>query len=256
MLGDRIKELRNQMNIFQQDLAKALNVSKSTVAMWETNKREPNSEMLISLAEFFNCSVDYLIGRDIAQINDDVLDQVNELDLDALSYYGNIHEAKKEDELIKKYRTLDEYGRDTVICVAECEAKRCEAARSQPVFTFRRLSENKASAGCGYDLNDPDQWRSIEVVDTPQARMADFAVEVEGRSMEPDYYDGDIVYISLASEIPVGQVGLFIQNGRGYIKEAGDGHIISRNPDYDDIFPEDGDIECKGKVIGVAELAK
>ena len=40
MLGDRIKELRNQMNIFQQDLAKALNVSKSTVAMWETNKRE------------------------------------------------------------------------------------------------------------------------------------------------------------------------------------------------------------------------
>ena len=254
MLGDRIKELRNQMNIFQQDLAKALNVSKSTVAMWETNKREPNSEMLISLAGFFNCSVDYLIGRDENRINEEVLDRVNELDLDALSYYGNIYEAKKEDELIKKYRTLDEYGRDTVICVAESEARRCEAARSQPMFTFRRLSSSKASAGCGYDLNDPDQWRSIEVVDTPEARMADFAVEVEGASMEPDYYDGDIVYIALASEVPVGQVGLFIQNGKGYIKEAGKDRLISRNAEYDDIFPKDGDIECKGRVIGIAEV--
>ncbi len=256
MLGDRIKELRNQMNIFQQDLAKALNVSKSTVAMWETNKREPNSEMLISLAEFFNCSVDYLIGRDTARINDDVLDQVNELDLDALSYYGNILEAQKEDDLIKKYRTLDEYGKEAVICVAEIESKRCESAQSQPVFTFRRLSENKASAGAGFDLNDPDQWRTIDVIDTPEARQADFAVEVEGASMEPDYFDGDVVYISLASEVPVGQVGLFIQNGKGYIKEAGEGCIISRNPEFDDIFPEDGDIECKGRVIGVAELAQ
>lgn len=256
MLGDRIKELRNQMNIFQQDLAKALNVSKSTVAMWETNKREPNSEMLISLAEFFNCSVDYLIGRDTARINDDVLDQVNELDLDALSYYGNILEAQKEDDLIKKYRTLDEYGKEVVIGVADIEVKRCKSVQHQNVFTFRRLSCNKASAGCGYDLNDPDQWESVEVVDTPEARLADFAVKVEGRSMEPDYYDGDIVYIELASEVPIGQVGLFIQNGRGYIKEAGDGHIISRNPEFNDIFPTDGDIECKGRVIGVAELVE
>ena len=86
--------------------------------------------------------------------------------------------------------------------------------------------------------------------------MADFAVEVEGSSMEPDYFDGDIVYIALASEVAIGQVGLFIQNGKGYIKEAGDNCLISRNPKYNDIFPSDGYIECKGKVIGVAELAE
>ena len=74
--------------------------------------------------------------------------------------------------------------------------------------------------------------------------------------MEPDYHDGDIVYIVLASEVPIGQVGLFIQNGKGYIKEAGEGCIISRNPDFDDISPDDGNIECKGRVIGVAELAQ
>lgn len=256
MFSENLKKLRKEKGLTQVQFAKEFNISSGTIAMWETNKREPNSEMLIAIADFFNCSVDYLIGRDTSRINDDVLDKANELDLDALSFYGNIFEAQKEDELIKKYRTLDEYGKDTVICVAEAEAKRCSAVQSQPVFTFRRLSENKASAGTGFDLNDPDQWRSIEVIDTPEARMADFAVEVEGASMEPDYYDGDIVYIALASEVPIGQVGLFIQNGRGYIKEAGKDRIISRNHKFPDIYPNDGNIECKGKVIGVAELAE
>ena len=251
----RLKELREERKLNMRQAAKSLGIPYTTYISYEKGDREPNSEMLINLAGFFNCSVDYLIGKDAIRVNDNVLDQVNELDLDALSFYGNIYDAQKEDELIKKYRTLDEYGRETVICVAEVEAKRCADARNQSVLTFRRLSSNKASAGCGFDLNDPDQWKSVEVVDTPEARLADFAVEVEGRSMEPDYFDGDIVYISLASEVPVGQVGLFIQNGRGYIKEAGNGRLISRNPEFDDIFPADGDIECKGRVIGVAELA-
>lgn len=250
----RLKELREAKKLNMRQAAKALEIPYTTYISYEKGDREPNSEMLILLAGFFNCSVDYLIGRDESMINGDVLDRANVLDQGALEFYGNILDAEKENELIKKYRTLDEYGRETVNCVADAEARRCEEQK-RPTFIFRKFSENKVSAGSGFDLNDPDQWRSIEVVDTQEARMADFAVEVEGASMEPDYYDGDIVYIVLDSEVPLGQVGLFIQNGKGYIKEAGEGCIISRNPDYDDIFPNDGDIECKGKVIGVAELA-
>lgn len=65
MIGDKIKELRNRKGLYQQELADKMNVSKSTIAMWETNKREPNSEMLIALANFFECSTDYLMGRDV-----------------------------------------------------------------------------------------------------------------------------------------------------------------------------------------------
>lgn len=251
----RLKELREAKKLNMRQAAMALEIPYTTYISYEKGDREPNSEMLILLAGFFNCSVDYLIGRDESTINDDVLDRVNVLDQDALEFYGNILDAEKENDLIKKYRTLDEYGREAVVSVADVELKRCEDQK-QATFIFRKFSENKVSAGTGFDLNDPDQWRSIEVVDTQEARMADFAVEVEGASMEPDYHDGDIVYIVLASEVPLGQVGLFIQNGKGYIKEAGEGCIISRNPDYDDIFPDDGNIECKGRVIGVAELAQ
>ena len=252
----RLKELREERKLNMRQAAKALDIPYTTYISYEKGDREPNSEMLINLAGFFNCSVDYLIGRDTSRINDDVLDAVNELDSDALAYYGNIYEAQHENEIIKKYRTLDEYGKEAVKCIIDVEIKRCNANKPKQTFIFRRLSENKVSAGTGFDLNDPDQWKTIEVVDTPEARQADFAVEVEGASMEPDYFDGDIVYIELTSEVPVGQVGLFIQNGKGYIKEAGENCIISRNPDYDDIFPEDGNIDCKGRVIGIAEIAE
>ena len=87
-----------------------------------------------------------------------------------------------------------------------------------------------------------------------EARAADFAVEIDGHSMEPDYNDGDIVYIALANDVEIGQVGLFMQKGKGFIKEKGDSYLISRNPNYDDIYPDDGEITCIGRVIGVAEL--
>ncbi len=61
MLGDRIKELRNKKGILQQELADALTVSKSTVGMWETNKREPDLETVKEIAIYFHVSVDYLI---------------------------------------------------------------------------------------------------------------------------------------------------------------------------------------------------
>lgn len=62
MLGDNIKELRNKKGIYQQDLADSLSVSKSTVAMWETNKREPDLTMLRKIAIFFDVSIDNLLG--------------------------------------------------------------------------------------------------------------------------------------------------------------------------------------------------
>lgn len=207
-----------------------LNISTSKLTAWKKGSL-PSANVLILLSEFFCVSIDYLLkGYEFRTSN------------------------KNEQEHMKKYRTLDEFGKAAVDGLLDIESKRCETTKSKPTFIFRRLSENRVSAGAGFDLNAPDQWKSITVVDTPEARLADFAVEVEGDSMEPDYHNGEIVYISLASEVPIGQVGLFLQNGKGYIKEAGDGCIISRNPDYDDIFPKDGDIECKGRVIGIAEV--
>lgn len=63
-LGRTLASLRNQSGLNQREFAKALEVSNGAVAMWETNKRQPDLEMLKKIANFFNVSVDFIIGSE------------------------------------------------------------------------------------------------------------------------------------------------------------------------------------------------
>ncbi|RZQ57915.1 helix-turn-helix domain-containing protein [Weissella paramesenteroides] len=60
----RLKELRKAKGIQQQEAAKELNIPDSTYAGYERNEREPRIDMLIKLADYFDVSVDYLIGHE------------------------------------------------------------------------------------------------------------------------------------------------------------------------------------------------
>lgn len=60
---DIILELRLERDFNQAELAKALNVSKSSVGMWETGKRLPGPEKYEEIADYFNVDMDYLYGR-------------------------------------------------------------------------------------------------------------------------------------------------------------------------------------------------
>lgn len=62
-MGQRIAALRKKLDLNQAQLAEKLNVSSSTIAMWETNNRAIKDEDLSSLADFFNVTTDYLLGR-------------------------------------------------------------------------------------------------------------------------------------------------------------------------------------------------
>ena len=59
----RLKMLRQENNMLQQELAEHLKVSKSTVSGWEVGRNQPDYDKLIELSVLFGVSVDYLIGR-------------------------------------------------------------------------------------------------------------------------------------------------------------------------------------------------
>lgn len=61
---NRIAELRKQAHITQEKLASIIGVARSTIAMYETNKSEPDFSILQKIADYFNVSVDYLLGRE------------------------------------------------------------------------------------------------------------------------------------------------------------------------------------------------
>lgn len=65
MIGDRIKQLRIDAKMTQPELAKRLDVTRSAVATYENNSRQPSFQILIRLAKIFNVSTDYLLlGND------------------------------------------------------------------------------------------------------------------------------------------------------------------------------------------------
>ena len=73
MFSNRLKELRQEKGLIQERFAQELNVSKGAVAMWETGKRIPDSEMLKAIAKFFSVSVDYLLGESKFRNNEELI---------------------------------------------------------------------------------------------------------------------------------------------------------------------------------------
>ncbi len=63
MIGNKIMQLRKENNLTQQDLANILNISRSTISLYEINRNVPDIGTLIKIADFFNVSLDFLAGR-------------------------------------------------------------------------------------------------------------------------------------------------------------------------------------------------
>lgn len=61
---NRIAELRKKANITQEKFSSIIGVARSTLAMYETNKSEPDFKILQKIADYFNVSTDYLLGRE------------------------------------------------------------------------------------------------------------------------------------------------------------------------------------------------
>lgn len=65
MIGMRLKELRESKSFTRKYVADQIKIDQTTYGKYELNKREPDSETMKSLADFFGVSVDYLLGREI-----------------------------------------------------------------------------------------------------------------------------------------------------------------------------------------------
>lgn len=101
---NRMQELRQERGISMKDAARALEMPYTTYVNYEKGTREPNSETLINIANFYNTSIDYLLGKSNVRIDDKTLDIVNEIDGDLLAQASNIKDAltlqKKRDNSI------------------------------------------------------------------------------------------------------------------------------------------------------------
>ena len=104
---NRIKILREELNMTQQELADKLDGAKSTVAMYEKGDRKPSMEVLLKLSEIFDCSIDYILGKsDIRNPEKTDLDKL-QIGLSAKDYSNISEEQLKQIEEFAKYVLKD-----------------------------------------------------------------------------------------------------------------------------------------------------
>lgn len=119
MFDERLKSLRKKCGYTQVSLAETLDVSKGTVAMWETGKRTPDFETLIRLSDLFDVRTDYILGKSndssSAKLSDDDIEQLGRWELE--SVYT---------DLMKLYLSLDSFGQKDVENLIKSEAQRCK----------------------------------------------------------------------------------------------------------------------------------
>lgn len=118
MFAQRLKQLRAENQMTQVQLAEKLGVSKGTVAMWETDKRSPNFEMLAEMTNLFDRRMDYILGYS----DDASSPKPTEEDIDQMGRW-----AAEESfyETIMAYLRLDEYGKNAVEALIANELQRC-----------------------------------------------------------------------------------------------------------------------------------
>lgn len=62
-LGDKLKELREEKELTTREMSKILNIGKSTFSNYENDVRRPDYDTLSKIADYFDVSIDYLLGR-------------------------------------------------------------------------------------------------------------------------------------------------------------------------------------------------
>jgi len=104
----RLKELRKEMKLTQEEFGKMINKTRSTIAGYETERKQPDYETLISIANIFDISVDYLLGR--TDIRNPYKNCNKSIDKEA-KLYKNIDVTDLPEEAIKQIEEYVEFMR-------------------------------------------------------------------------------------------------------------------------------------------------
>lgn len=252
--GERLTQLRKENGYAtRKSFAEKLNIPETTLRNYETDEREAGHTFLKQMSDFFNVSCDYLLGLT------DVTEKTDSYILKQSEY-----------ERIKKYRFISEHSPDGtkfVDTVLDREYSMAEQLKSQKIYRTKLENPNfqedspsqtvrlinyyyrLASAGTGQIVFDMPPTKRIEIPNIFEYKKADYAIGVNGNSMEPIYHDGDTLLIEMVDAIEVGDIGIFMVNGESFVKKLGTSELISLNPNSKNIALTE-DSKCMGKVIG------
>lgn len=252
-LVSKLKEGRINKGLKQSDVTKFTGIKNTTLSNYENGITEPDIDTFLQLCELYELDYAGILAEAYG-----------------LSVQGEDFKIRpSEIEVAKKYRFISTHSPDgasvvdTVLdreySIAEGLKEQSERIRKADMEVTEEIVPTRlwayygkiAAAGTSVEFSDMIAGTKEYPV-TEMNQDADYVIGVNGDSMEPEYFDGDIVFVKKATHVNIGDVGIFQKDNNIYIKKAGEDGLVSLKAGYPIITSEDG-IRVWGKVLGKAE---
>lgn len=249
--GQRLRNLRLERGMTQQELADAIGASTVGVRNWERGARKPTLDMLLALGHALDISIDALIGFSPAG-----------------KPKSSLVLTPAERKLLENYQTLDRHGQKTVDTVCLLEKERVDEAAKKiakvvefptPKHSDRFIPRYTTPSAAGINMPLDGAEFEMMLVDDSVPDDADYAVDIQGNSMYPYIHDGDMVFVKKDAELSIGDVGIFCVDGamyckQYYLEDDGTLMLVSANPELRHtnivLSPDSGsEVRACGKVL-------
>lgn len=229
--GAVIQKYRNANGMNQPQLAEIMGVTRNTVTNWENDKSRPEIDAVRKLCTLLGIPLYELFG----------------LSCDAIP-------SPKENDLLSDFRQLSPVSQRIVTKVIHTMLQEETDARDAMLrdsFFLLPLHSTPAAAGVGcIDRETPPDYLFIKK--NGYNERADAIVRVSGRSMEPIYHDGDLVYIKYTSAAQDGDDVVCYYTEGAVIKRVKDHKLYSLNKDYPfGEKSEQDNVKVMGRVLGI-----
>lgn len=221
--GDRLKKFREAKGYTQEQLAELVGVAKTTITGYERGNRTPDVAKIKKLAKALGVTGDELLDTGI----------------DKKKAPSISDEAK---QVATRYEKLDSRGQGAVLAILSYEESKAEVV--EPVNgptepekpETRTIPLYRTPAAAGY--LSPTEGQDFDDYEIPYDLPGDFAVRIDGDSMEPYIHDGEIVRCVRSNGLQIGEVGIFYVDGDTLCKQfCTDGqnlYLLSLNRDRAD----------------------
>lgn len=204
--GERLVQAREAAGFNQKQLAEVLNITPTRLNYWEKDKRQPDVTMIKSLSTVLNVSADFLIdnpahNKITPSLSDEAL------------------------QIAKDYAELDDHGQHIakIVIKAEQERVKSERAPKPQTPTTKTIPLYLSPAAAGY--TSPILGEDYEDYEVPANSEANYAVRIDGDSMEPYIKDKSIVLVKKTVDLDIGDVGIFCVDNDMYCKQYCQDHM-------------------------------
>lgn len=253
-IGSVLRESRLNSKMSVEQVSKVLTAqgykaSQKTVYSWENGNSRPDIEILMKLCDIYGIK-DILSTFGYNGYKEDGSLQLNMKEIDIIEKYRFVSShspdgASVVDTVLDREYYIAEKMKDHVEKLEDpIHQENLHTTEVRIINYYYRL----ASAGTGQIVFDMPPTKRIEVPNIPEYRKADYAIGVNGNSMEPVYHDGDMLLVEMTDEIEPGETGIFLVDNESYVKKLGNGELISLNPQYGNV-PLTENSRCMGRVI-------